>query len=75
MAKKSFWSELSVVVCPPIYCDFPPSIRPSFGYFLEKLRKYALDIIGVLLKNEHSTIDYVPLLTIWIDFSRGVTPL
>jgi len=59
-------------VCPELLRFYAFFQTPRFGYFSEKLRKNALDIIEVPMKNEYSTIDYIPLLTFFLDFLRGV---
>jgi len=41
---------------------------------MEKFKKNALDIIRVLLKDKSITINIVPQLKKFLDFSGGVTP-
>jgi len=41
---------------------------------MEKFKKNALDIIRVLLKDKSITINIVPQLKNFLDFSGGVTP-
>jgi len=41
----------------------------------KKFQKNALDIIRVLFKDKSITIDIIPQLETFLDFSRGVTPL
>ena len=61
-------------ICPRIVAILRLLSDQVLDIFMGKLRKNALDIIKVPLKNEYSTIDYVRLLTIFQDFLRGVPP-
>jgi len=62
------------MVSPPNNCHFAPSFIFFKKYFMKKFKKNALDIIRVLFKDKSITIDIVPELKFFLDFSWGVTP-
>jgi len=72
MTKKKNQSRViqRVGLAPPQNCHFAPSFMFSKKYFSKKFKKNALDIIGVLFKDESITIHIVAQLNFFLDFAK-----
>ena len=62
------------MVSPRKNCHFAPSFICFEKYCMKKFKQNALDMLGVLFKDKSITIDIVPELKNFLDFSWGVTP-
>ena len=68
--KKSFCAGLSEIVSPSQNCHFAPAFIFFKRYFSNKFTKNVLDLIRGRFKDESITIDIVPQLKKFLDFSR-----